>query len=249
MTDAAIGRKVLQVVRDSTAPVFVFALTMETHGPWSFRESAEARRYRLDGRLGPENTDVLEGYVHRLPSVERLAETLQRSLGEQDRPFVFSLFGDHLLALFDVFIESGFEGGRGSIVDPLFETPYFVVGNASSGVEPGVQDLDVSLLGSLGLDVAGLGGDEAFRMSSSFRELCGGRVESCRAGDVYPGRMCRSCTTACGTTCATSGRVVPCARWRLHTVPVTSSNLEATTWALGGRTKPGDRGRWNLRRS
>ncbi len=184
VTDAAIARKVLQVVRESDEPVFVWALTMETHGPWSFWDSEEPRRYDVDGAMSAEHLDVLTDYVHRLPKIEALATTLVQSLDAQDRPFVFSLFGDHLPAMFDLFDAIGFRDDKLFWGNPLNETPYFVrsnVGHAES-VE---RNVDVSFLASLVLDAAGLAGGEFFDMSSAYREFCGGSFQSCRAGDEY----------------------------------------------------------------
>ena len=134
--------------------------------------------------MSAEHLDVLTDYVHRLPKIEALATTLVQSLDAQDRPFVFSLFGDHLPAMFDLFDAIGFRDDKLFWGNPLNETPYFVrsnVGHAES-VE---RNVDVSFLASLVLDAAGLAGGEFFDMSSAYREFCGGSFQSCRAGDEY----------------------------------------------------------------
>ena len=186
VTDAAIARKVVESVGGGDQPVFVMALTMETHGPWSFRESARERRHRVEGNLSDDNRDALEGYIHRLRSVEGLATTIHEYLEAEHRPFVFSLFGDHLPAMFELFDEVGFQDDVNSDwLDPLFQTPYFVIGNADTIAEPRERHVDVSFLGSLVLDAAGVYAGEFFGMSSTYREFCGGSLRSCREGDEY----------------------------------------------------------------
>ena len=185
VTDAAIARKVVESVAGGDQPVFVMALTMETHGPWSFRESATERRHRIQGNLSDDNRDALEDYVHRLRSVERLATTIHETLDAQDRPFVFSLFGDHLPAMFEIFDEVGFRDDVLQRGAPQFQTPYFVIGNAGTDAAPRERNVDVSFLGSLVLDAAGVNGGEFFRMSTAYREFCGGSFGSCREGDDY----------------------------------------------------------------
>ena len=160
------------------------ALTMETHGPWGAGEWSDERQHRVDGDLSDDNRGALEDYVDRLRTVEALAATVHEHLDGQERPFVFGLFGDHLPALFEVFDEVGFRDDD-SWGDPRYQTPYFVTGNVNVGAEPRVQNVDVSFLGSLVLDAAGVNGGEFFRMSSVYREFCGGSFNSCREGDDY----------------------------------------------------------------
>ena len=185
VTDAAIARKVVQSVGDGDQPVFVMALTMETHGPWSLGAWADERRYRVTGSLSADNRDALEDYVHRLRTVEGLATTIHEYLAAQDRPFVFSLFGDHLPAMFEVFEEVGFRDDLSDWINPRFQTPYFVTGNTDAITEPRERHVDVSFLGSLVLDAAGVNSGEFFRMSSTYREFCGGSFGSCREGQRY----------------------------------------------------------------
>jgi len=51
--------------------------------------------------------------------------------------------------------------------------------------EPHERHVDVSFLGSLVLDAAGVNSGEFFRMSSTYREFCGGSFGSCREGERY----------------------------------------------------------------
>ena len=109
--------------------------------------------------------------MHRLRSVERLATTIHETLDAQDRPFVFSLFGDHLPAMFEIFDEVGFRDDVLQRGAPQFQTPYFVIGNAGTDAAPRERNVDVSFLGSLVLDAAGVNGGEFFRMSTAYRVM------------------------------------------------------------------------------
>ena len=183
--DAAIAERVRQIVDDSDEPVFVMALTMDTHGPWSFERARTPRRYRVASPLSPERVDVIEGYLHRLPSVEQLAASLIDHLESQARPFVFALFGDHLPAMSDLFDDVGFRPDAPTRGRPRFETPYFVTTNVAGTLARARRSIDIGLLGSLVLDAAGVNGDEFFGMSGAYRDLCDGSFDSCPRGEHY----------------------------------------------------------------
>lgn len=185
VTDGAVARKVVEIIRKATRPTFVFALTMENHGPWGDRPGDSVRgRHRVKGRLTAENRAMLEDYVARLTDVENLVETTDRELRSLGTPAVLAVFGDHLPALVDTFRQVGFTR-PGQKPDTArsgpewFRTPYFVSTYPPSGA-PVRVDMDISLLGPTVLDAAGVNDDPFFQNGSAFRGMCGGQIQSCK---------------------------------------------------------------------
>ncbi|GBU19726.1 MULTISPECIES: LTA synthase family protein [Methylobacterium] len=82
--DAALGRHILAEVRERTGPLFLFAVTMENHGPW--------KRGRLAGIDEP-----LDQYLHHVAHTGRMVEDLVAGLEGLDA--VLCVYGDHAPAL------------------------------------------------------------------------------------------------------------------------------------------------------
>lgn len=184
--DEAVSRKVIEIIKTAARPTFVFALTMENHGPWGNQSAQVKSQYRFSGNLRGQNLTILEDYVARLSDVETLVEQTDRALGSLGVPVVFAVFGDHLPALFSVFEQIGFtrpgeRANRKSSLD-WFRTPYFVATYPPAG-DPEIRNVDVSFLSSLVLDAAGLNQDSFFRRSSAYRTLCYGRLWACGPSD------------------------------------------------------------------
>jgi len=91
--DAALGQTILEEVRASRQPLFVFAITIEAHGPWK------------GDRFGPvpDATDLPQGecatYLWHLRHMDRLFGALSRGVGALERPVVLAGYGDHIPCL------------------------------------------------------------------------------------------------------------------------------------------------------
>jgi phosphoglycerol transferase MdoB-like AlkP superfamily enzyme len=88
VADLAVAQRLLLEAEAEAAaePTFIFAVTMENHGPWG------------PGRL-PGLDDRLEQYLHHLQGADAMVAALLDGL--QDRPgrTVLCLYGDHVPAL------------------------------------------------------------------------------------------------------------------------------------------------------
>ncbi|MGH8693872.1 MAG: LTA synthase family protein, partial [Burkholderiales bacterium] len=133
VADAAVARKIGETLRGSNRPVFVFAITMENHGPLHLEAGAGG--------------DGLAIYLRHLRNADamigELADTL-RSLGGDS---VLCVFGDHVPSMPVVFSASRFEDPR---------TEYLVW--RPGGTTGTRNDLRVEDLGELVLRTAGLAG-------------------------------------------------------------------------------------------
>ncbi|WP_419952731.1 LTA synthase family protein [Methylobacterium sp.] len=84
IADEAVAARILAEVDAVQEPVFVFAVTMENHGPW--------KPGRLDGI-----TEPLDQYLHHVAHTGRAVETLIEGLERRDA--ILCVYGDHAPSL------------------------------------------------------------------------------------------------------------------------------------------------------
>jgi hypothetical protein len=82
VSDAAVGAAVREIVTSSTGKTFIYAVTMENHGPWQ------------RGRMGI-SSGGFEGYLSHLRHSDALLEDLIMMLSASGRSAVLAFFGDH----------------------------------------------------------------------------------------------------------------------------------------------------------
>lgn len=94
ISDAGLGRAIASVLGEAPEPCFLFAITMENHGPWS------------ESRYGAEERDAvaaafpglpfpLAAYCHHLQGTDDLLRHVVEAAEEQNRGIVLGLYGDH----------------------------------------------------------------------------------------------------------------------------------------------------------
>lgn len=131
VADAAVARKVAEQLRDDAMPLFVFAITMENHGP----QHLEA---------GPGG-DALAVYLRHLRNSDAMLGAVAEALRSHDRASVLCLYGDHVPSLPAAYAAAGFDDPR---------TDYLVW--APPGLRVRRADLGVEVLGERVLRAAGL---------------------------------------------------------------------------------------------
>lgn len=129
VADAEVARKVLEVLAAATAPAFVFAITMENHGP-------------LHLEAGP-GEDELAVYLRHLANADAMFGTLAAALAPGS---VLCAYGDHVPSMPAVYAARRFDDPR---------TDYVVWRKGAS--EAREADLPAERLGALVLRVAGFG--------------------------------------------------------------------------------------------
>jgi hypothetical protein len=79
--DVATGRRIIAEVANATRPLFLFAVTMENHGPWS--------RDRIE-KLAPD-----EQFAAHLVNADRMIGEIMDALERDPRRSLFVFYGDH----------------------------------------------------------------------------------------------------------------------------------------------------------
>jgi hypothetical protein len=109
--DAAVAAKIAQIVESSSEPVFVFAITMENHGPLHLEKVAPTDVADLYTDAPPPGCDDLTIYLRHLRNADRMIGELRESLGRSQRPASLCWFGDHVPSMPEVYDAIGLPDG------------------------------------------------------------------------------------------------------------------------------------------
>jgi Sulfatase len=109
VADVEVARRVAEILLDEGPNVFVFAITMENHGPW-------------DGVFEPPDTilglpefasrEAFGGFLRGVKSADAMLGILTDRLRAQTEAAVLAFYGDHLPCLRSTFRQFGFDDRR-----------------------------------------------------------------------------------------------------------------------------------------
>jgi len=182
VSDRAVCQKILELLGDPERPKFLFAVTMENHGPWSFdrQQSGELDEFGVDDLEMDDATELqLMRYLYHARNAASMAECLIAGQAGLERPSVLLFYGDHAPAMPAVFAALGVDDPWR---DPAMRSvPYLLWSPTIAGSRE--MDTTVSALPGLLLRAAKLPRDDYLRMTDYLREQCGQRRSgSGRAG-------------------------------------------------------------------
>lgn len=143
--DAAVTRMIRQILDTSEKPVFVFAITMENHGPYRLESVTSDDADRLYTKPPPDDFADLSVYLRHLTNADTMLGELTGAVEQQSRPGVVCWFGDHVPSMPRVYADTGYSDAR---------TDY-LIWQGTDG-DPRHEDLAVDQLGAALLTVAGL---------------------------------------------------------------------------------------------
>ncbi|MEO5625441.1 MAG: LTA synthase family protein, partial [Dokdonella sp.] len=129
-SDAAMTDRVLDELADDGPPQFVFAISMENHGPFDWRPGLDAQR--LAALPMPEELDAggrmwLGNYLYLLDDADHELGRLADALAQRKRRTLLLFYGDHLPDLGPVYARLGFDDGREANQQPV---PWLLLDNA-----------------------------------------------------------------------------------------------------------------------
>lgn len=110
--DAAVGRMIGRQLASSNRPLFVFAITMENHGPLHLEKVAPGDSERCYRTPPPAGFDDLTVYLRHLANADRMLGDLTTLLSQQQREGLLCWFGDHVPSLPSVYAALDFNDGR-----------------------------------------------------------------------------------------------------------------------------------------
>lgn len=141
VADLALGERIMQLIARADQPTFLFAVTIENHGPW------DARRRRAMGGAAPTAPALgsweLATYLAHLRNSDRMLGVVADAMAKLERPALACIFGDHLPSLPKLFAKLGVADRR---------TDYAIWGMGSAAAEK--RDIAVHELGPLLVEIA-----------------------------------------------------------------------------------------------
>jgi hypothetical protein len=105
ITDTAVAAMMLDLLRDEGKRLFLFAITMENHGPW---DNAAAPAIDLPELAAIPEAAALGRYLAGIRSGDAMLGMLTSGLGASGDPAVCAFYGDHLPSLPKAFDACGF---------------------------------------------------------------------------------------------------------------------------------------------
>jgi phosphoglycerol transferase MdoB-like AlkP superfamily enzyme len=163
MADSAMTDEIMRQLKDDGPPQFLFAISIEAHGPYDVPPTDPATRDSIPVPAGIEGKSKLElqNYLYHMQHADHELGRLAALLAKRQRPTLLLFYGDHLPALTDVYHAQGFvdggdmlsEPGTWLLVDPRHPGPP-VHENIASWMLPGKL-----------LDAAGIHDDAYFALT------------------------------------------------------------------------------------
>jgi len=104
--DAAVADKIASIVNGASGPVFVFAITMENHGPLHLERVEPSDTDEFYTKPPPAGCGNLTIYLRHLSNADRMIAQLRQTLERCDHPASLCWFGDHvpiMRAVYDTF--------------------------------------------------------------------------------------------------------------------------------------------------
>jgi phosphoglycerol transferase MdoB-like AlkP superfamily enzyme len=159
-SDAALTDRVLEELADDGPPQFVFAISMENHGPFDWRPGLDPQR--LAALPMPEQLDAgerlwLGNYLYLLDDADRELARLADTLARRKRRTLLLFYGDHLPDLGPTYAQLGFDDGREAKQQPV---PWLLLDNRDR--HPHHLDTRAWMLPGLLLQAAGIRDDTWF---------------------------------------------------------------------------------------
>lgn len=117
ISDEAVGRCIRDVLAEpGNRPRFVFAITMENHGPtdleWADLNQSAFRETLTNPDALPAEHEELPIYLRHIANADRMLGQCRQALEANDRPGLLAWYGDHVPILANTYRDLGQPDGR-----------------------------------------------------------------------------------------------------------------------------------------
>jgi hypothetical protein len=108
VTDDEVGKIVLDLLRDDGAQTFIFAITMENHGPWNQITGPQSSPdFMADMPPIPESA-ALSRFIGGIRNADAMLGSITKALASRGSPGLCAFYGDHLPSFPEAFPALGF---------------------------------------------------------------------------------------------------------------------------------------------
>ena len=163
MADRAMTDEIMAQLKEAGPPQFVFAISIEAHGPYDVPPADTAARDAIPVPEGITGRDKLELQTYLYHAVHADAELgrLTTLLAARGRPTLLLFYGDHLPALSNSFHAAGFVDGG----DMLSEPGVWLLVDPRNPAPPTRESLASWMLPGKLLEMAGIHGDPYYALT------------------------------------------------------------------------------------
>lgn len=110
IADSEVSRSIIREVEKSPEPAFIYAVTMQNHGPYNDDRYGQTD-IAIDGNLTDEARQIINTYTQGAKDADASLKMLIDYFEEKEEPAYIVFFGDHLPMLgydYDVYRQTGF---------------------------------------------------------------------------------------------------------------------------------------------
>jgi len=163
MADSAMTDEIMAQLKNSGPPQFLFAISIEAHGPYDVPPADTAARDRIPVPPGIVGKDKLElqNYLYHMQHADHELGRLAAMLAKRKRPTLLLFYGDHLPALTGVYHSDGFVDGGNMLAEP---GTWLLVDPAHPG-KAVHEDIAAWMMPGRLLDAAGIHDDGYFALT------------------------------------------------------------------------------------
>jgi phosphoglycerol transferase MdoB-like AlkP superfamily enzyme len=114
MADSAMTDEIMSQLKDSGPPQFLFAISLEAHGPYDVTPKDVAARDAIvvPSAVDPAHKQQVQTYLYHMQHADQELGRLAALLAKRNRPTLLLFYGDHLPGLDDAYRETGFVDGQ-----------------------------------------------------------------------------------------------------------------------------------------
>ena len=168
VADEEINARILAALDEGSGPHFVFAVSIENHGPYGADQpnldAHELASIDVPAGLAPEEAAALRVYLLHLRHADAALGELARALQARPRRSLLFFYGDHLPGLGTLYERLGFRDGLPAGQQPV---PYVLVDSAAP--PPRRQDLGTNFVPGWLLARAGIRDEPYFALAQLVR--------------------------------------------------------------------------------
>jgi len=167
ISDMEVTNRILDEIKREDAPIFLFAVTMQNHGPYEKNRYNNMNIRLENSNFSSEAKEILETYAQGIYDADQALGTLIEEIEQIGEPTVVIFFGDHLPVLGDnykVYLEANYirspNMNQWSLEErvKMYTTPLLIWANTDTNMHLLDEEpiIGASFLGAKILDVVGI---------------------------------------------------------------------------------------------
>lgn len=104
ISDQAVTNKIIEVTKQKTdKPLFIFAITMENHGPLHLEKTDKSELNSYYSGTHPKDENDLTVYLRHLKNADQMIKTLCKVYSESDIETTVCFYGDHVPSMPNIY--------------------------------------------------------------------------------------------------------------------------------------------------